>query len=195
MTETTDIPRGYCQCGCGGETTRIEVTNRPQGRIKGEFNRFIVGHGRRIREEQHYGVDPETGCWVWQHGRAAYGYGVLTINGRYTHAHRHYYTLHKGPIPSGHHVHHRCENPPCVNPDHLEALSPSDHMKTMTLARGERGGKAKLTESEVLQIRTLFDQEWLLADIGRAFGVAYTTIRAIGRRTTWAHVPEAGSVA
>jgi len=49
--------------------------------------------------------------------------------GEYLYAHRVVFEENFGPIPEGHHVHHTCGNKACINPDHLEALAPSDHFR------------------------------------------------------------------
>lgn len=62
----------------------------------------------------------ENGCWEWQKHRLNMGYGRMSIGeGRMNYAHRIAYELYIGPIPAGLQVAHRCDNPPCCNPDHL----------------------------------------------------------------------------
>jgi hypothetical protein len=67
-----------------------------------------------------YVIDSETGCWNWQRGLTDRGYPSNK-------AHRHYYRRAAGTLGKGVHVHHRCKNPACVNPEHLEAIQPLDH--------------------------------------------------------------------
>ena len=76
------------------------------------------------------------GCWWWRATRSPEGYGKYTFKGRTKFAHRMAYELAHGPVPDGMHLHHRCQHPLCVRPDHLEVLEPSVHLG---LTRRERG--------------------------------------------------------
>lgn len=58
-------------------------------------------------------------CWEWTGWRKETGYGRVRIDGRILYAHRVSWILANGPIPDDLRVLHRCDNPPCVNPDHL----------------------------------------------------------------------------
>lgn len=58
-------------------------------------------------------------CWVWTGGKRRKGYGCLEWEGKKRGAHRVSWELHFGPVPDGLHVLHRCDNPPCIRPEHL----------------------------------------------------------------------------
>jgi hypothetical protein len=76
--------------------------------------------------EDKYIVLPN-GCWEWQRGKNAKGYGSVVFQGRTWLAHRLAYVLYVGPIPASHEAHHKCHNRACINPAHLEALSEPSH--------------------------------------------------------------------
>lgn len=120
-------PSGLCLCGCGQATPIALETDRRWGRVKGAAMRHVPGHGYFRPRTGEYAVDA-AGCWIWQHTLTAQGYGALTRDGERT-AHRWYYRQHVGPIPAGCEVHHNCEVKACVNPGHLEALTPQEHRR------------------------------------------------------------------
>ena len=81
------------------------------------------------------------GCWLWV-GSINHRYGWLVVRGRKVRAHRFSYELAYGLIPVGLLVLHRCDNPPCVRPDHLFVGTQTDNMQDM-LRKGRCGGVTK----------------------------------------------------
>ena len=82
--------------------------------------------------ESKYTPEPMSGCWLWfgaTDGRKGYGRVQPGKAHRHRQAHRLSYDLHKGPIPEGLVVDHICNNPSCVNPDHLQAITQLENMK------------------------------------------------------------------
>jgi hypothetical protein len=91
--------------------------------------------------------EPNSGCWIWVGTRAYKDYGYIRGSGEWAAmigAHRVSWELHNGAIPDGLHVLHRCDNPWCVNPDHLFLGSSKDNHWDAALkgrkivARGQR---------------------------------------------------------
>lgn len=123
------------------------------------------------------------------------GHGQIFWDGRLIGTHRAAYMLFVGPIADGLHVCHKCDNPPCCNPDHLWLGTHRENMLDMRAKGrgktpdvvGEANAAAKLTEADVLSIRAS-DQSG--ADLARHYGVSRTTICEIRKRKTWAHLEE-----
>lgn len=74
-------------------------------------------------------LDRTTECWLWTGFKVTHGYGGLMHEGVMMSAHRWSYQYHLGPIAKGMHIHHKCRVKHCVNPDHLEMLTPLAHAK------------------------------------------------------------------
>jgi hypothetical protein len=118
----------------------------------------------------------ERGCWEWKGHRRPTGYGAVGIGGRdvgYTH--RVAYEIANGPIPQDMFVCHRCDNPPCINPDHLFLGSAGDNNRDMLgkgrHAFGERNGHAVLSNEDVQCIRDALTNGAVPALLAAEWGV------------------------
>lgn len=80
------------------------------------------------RFEQKAIPEPNSGCWLWT-GMLAHGYGRFRHGQRLVYAHRFSHEHYKGPIPNGMEVDHLCRVTSCVNPDHLEAVTPLENIR------------------------------------------------------------------
>ena len=148
---------------------------------------------RQIPFRDSYTVDPETGCWVWdKRVPGPWGYGTLRIYGRITKAHRYSYERFKGPIPEGMLVLHSCDNPPCVNPDHLRIGTNQDNAndkaERLRSCHGENHPRHKLKGPDIVRMRELRAAGMNVTDLARMFGCgsAHVTLVCTGRK--WKHV-------
>lgn len=143
-------------------------------------------------------VVSESGCWNWTGYLAWHGYGSFHDPDRRTRrAHRGAWESVNGRIPAGMHVLHRCDNPSCVNPDHLWLGTHTYNMRDRArkgranTPKGERSGMSRLTAANVAIIKLLLSLGVQPVRLGRLFGVWRHTIGDIKDGKTWRHVPPA----
>lgn len=118
-------------------------------------------------------------CWPWTGAISDTGYGVFSENSRFFRPHRRAYEFTNGPIPPGLEICHTCDNPPCCNPAHLEALTHAENMAQMA----DRGRQRdhNLSNDQVAEIRASTEPVRLLAKRYNCNGWTITAIRN-GRR-------------
>jgi hypothetical protein len=134
----------------------------------------------------------ESGCWEWRGHRSPDGYGRVCHNGRCEPVHRYSFLAHGGEMLPGQSILHACDNPPCVNPDHLRAGTTADNMRDKVergrQARGESSGRTTLTNAQVVEIRERFAAGEMQRELGAEFGVTQCVVSAIVRGKWWRHV-------
>lgn len=163
------------------------------------------------------------GCWIWTASKTKAGYGQIQIRALShmpIHAHRMAWELRNGPIPKGMHVLHRCDNPSCVNPDHLFLGTQSDNnrdrLEKGRTASGDQNGArthpeknpfvvnggsglsgekhpmARLSLDQVLEIRILAKNapRGTQRKLARRYGVSETQISRIVLGRSYS-IPEA----
>lgn len=146
------------------------------------------------------GQGPKGDCWCWLGVRVGVaGYGQFTTFGRArSYVHRVSFELEHGvdlvAVRSGGPlVCHSCDNPPCVNPDHLFLGSGVDNAQDMIRKGrqapapqfGEHNPQAILTAADVRAIRA---DTRKLTEIATAFGIAVSTTSQVRTRKLWPHV-------
>lgn len=147
-------------------------------------------------------ADTSRECWTWTGCCTAHGYGQFHFEGKTTKAHRVAWIITHGPIPDGLCVLHRCDNPPCVRPDHLFLGTLSDNMQDCVAKgraylqrpgvhkRGLANPNGKLTDEDVAAIRALRGI-YTSPKLGHLFGVSDAHIRLLWRGIQRAQVQAA----
>lgn len=144
----------------------------------------------------------ENGCWPWTAYKNCKGYGRITVEGKSVYAHRVAWELdHDRPVPTGLHVCHTCDHPPCMRPLHLFIGTASDNQRDSVVKgrnqlpnnRGERQGRSKLTAEDVVAIRQEYAAGCMTQNkLGKKYRVSQPHISDIVRHRTWSHLPEDG---
>lgn len=186
--------------GCGGKVDAKGLCNKHYLRlkIKGTIEDSIGSHAP-LSERFFRFVDKSGDCWIWKGKTITQkGYGLIQSGGKgskHKSVHRLSYEMHIGEITAGLVVMHKCDNPSCVNPDHLELGTQSKNIKD-AIERGrkiskpphkfgESHGASKLTELDVREIRGSSIET---KELARKFGVSKTTIERVRNRKTWSHI-------
>lgn len=138
-------------------------------------------------------------CWPWKGSTNGAGYGIIKMLNVKFYAHRQAYTEAKGSIPAGMVVRHKCDNPICCNPDHLEVGTMRDNSQD-AVARGKMHGRnccrgsdhhqATLTEAQVKEMRQKYDinVRGAATYASREFGVSRSTADRILKGVSWSHI-------
>lgn len=148
------------------------------------------------RLQNKYQIDPATQCWNWK-GSLRRGYGYLKSGKTKLSAHRSSWEIHFGKVPSGQWVLHKCDNPKCVNPDHLFLGTALDNNLDMmrkgraklrnsgTLRPGEENPGAKLTVAAVHHINR---KEMRPTDYAKLYGVSVGNVCSVQAGRAWSHL-------
>lgn len=163
-------------------------------------------HNKKGRFEKENNIDrfynkikksKDNDCWIWTGWimKNSLGYGGFYYKEKDTTAHRASYMIHKGDVPNGMCVCHTCDNPKCVNPDHLWLGTYQDNMDDMkrkkrhNCLKGEKVLKHKLKQSEVKVIRFAYKMGFSNQyQLSKLYNISQSVISEIINRKAWKHV-------
>jgi hypothetical protein len=143
----------------------------------------------------HVKIGSPEDCWIWRGGKFSSGYGYHEYEDIGYRSHRLAWILTYGEIPEGMLVLHRCDNPPCCNPNHLFLGTNKDNMEDRNNKNrqgrmfGEKNPASKLTQANVDEIRSryapLTSSDYERGLLALEFGVSPRTIEKVINRNSW----------
>lgn len=133
-------------------------------------------------------VEKTESCWLWNGTKDKKGYGQTNIASKKISAHRLSYILFKGSIEEDKFICHSCDNPSCVNPDHLWIGTHKDNMKDMH----DKGRiYTKLTAYQINKIRDSWNNNYyhgLGTELCKKYGLTIGHLSNIVNRRIWKHI-------
>jgi hypothetical protein len=135
-------------------------------------------------------------CWIWSGGKYSNGYGSLAINTYPVLAHRFSYELHFGKINPNLLVCHKCDNPSCVNPEHLFLGTQKDNLQDMIFKnrlnrKGEKSNNHILSKDDVISIRKRYNEGGSVTEIFNDYKNLIAnreSIRSICKNLSWTNI-------
>ena len=134
----------------------------------------------------------ENGCWEYGGVTTKWGYGAICSDGKTFSAHRFMFENKFSAIPEGLWVLHKCDNPGCVNPEHLFLGTTQQNTKDRNAknrqARGVSHGRAKMSEEDVLSMRSQHKNGVPVKELAVKYSISLGNAYAIISRAKWKHI-------
>lgn len=134
----------------------------------------------------------KTACWVWNQSKTKKGYARCVFRRKVYTGGRLPWMIFKGEIPHGMCACHKCDNPACVNPNHVFLGTKADNNRDCKRKKrnniGSKNGQSILVESDVKKIKSILKSNQSDSEIASMFGVHRLTIWDIRKKRTWRHV-------
>jgi hypothetical protein len=130
-------------------------------------------------------IQGPNGCWLWSRKKNIYGYGEMVLTSKSGNkltfrAHRVSYSIYHGPIPAGLSVCHKCDNPSCVNPNHLFLGTPKENAQDrQSKGRGYSGRGRRFDRGK---IEEMLESGRSIREIAAELGAHRTTIEKAVRK-------------
>lgn len=182
-----------CICMCGNERmiAGIDLVTK-RYKSCGCLIDFNHPNYEKFFKEKFYSQTKlmENSCLIWT-GVKRSGYGRINYKGKTFTCTRLVWVWEKGEIPAGFYLCHKCDNPACVNIDHLFLGTKKDNMKDCIEKgrkpglKGEKSHRAKLNEEKVREIRNLLIQGFSIMEIAKKFNVSGSAIWCIKHNLSW----------
>jgi hypothetical protein len=141
--------------------------------------------------------DSKTGCWNWTGSKTTAGYGEIGFDGETHYVHRVSHIIYNGLIDEENpYICHTCDNPSCINPDHLFAGSHQDNIQDaadkgrvptpQAAQSGEDHHSAKMTADKVVRLREMYASgEYTQTELANRFGIGAAQASSIIRGVYW----------
>lgn len=137
-------------------------------------------------------VNKTDGCWEWKRAKNKRGYGVYSFENKKQLTHRLSYMFTHGELPSSILVCHKCDNPKCVNPDHLFAGTQTDNMNDMVIkGSGRNNYNRKISIEDIKIIRAKYPhcpKDGTVKELAKKYGINESSMTKIINRKTYKHI-------
>jgi len=150
-----------------------------------------IRNNTTLMDRLWFRVDKSSDCWLWTGATNNNGYGVIWNKNKLAYVHRVVWEDLYGPIPIGKEVCHKCDNPACVQPNHLFCGAHEENM--IDMAKKLRCGSSKIDTETIKQIAEMYRDGIGRKKIADTTGVNINTLKCILNGRNWSHITGFGT--